>query len=697
MYVCDRFKHKVVELEQENTKLKKTISKLTIKEQMAEDKSNTLREMHDQIINLQSKMKDNTELENKLNTSENGLKDARERLKAQKEEYDVQKRSSSESDLLLDKVLLELNVPVRSQDRFRNQGRMVDKIIQLNKKVSDLMVISKLSKNLESSFNNLQEQNTKLLEELDTSKMSEFNLGNLLEAATNEAKKVVGLTNKIVDLEDSNGRYRGMILKQNENFENLKELANKVPLLEQELDIHLEQINNQKETIQSLNQDKIHLTKQFKLERESIEQDLQLKNKEFEYITKDLKLCQKDKNNYIFTNESKDSELKRANMRIESASFTNEELSKELETLKSRVKDLSSEKNNLKEEITELQLNAEKAQESFKREISTKNDDIELLEINLSKETKFWQNKVENDNNTQEKQTDDLKQEFTNKINNMKALHEIDMAEKQNKVEDLNNEIVYLNSLIDDLKSEMDRIVSISSKQDNDNRIEIETKSGEVFSLKEIIRHKMTELKASEQKFENLSTNYNNNKKEILESTYQNELESNHLNKKLKDNFSKIDQFQQEISHLKSELQISNSDLDDASKKQEIVPELKKLISDLEYEKEKLSDNFEEACNKIDDFQKYFVELKEKNEMIKQFQEQTENILSEKDQLLTRFENLEKDNILQKKEILEYEKLSQKMTEMDNGNMNLQDLLKNKTLELEEFQESYTKLTISYL
>ena len=82
MYVCDRLKNKVVELELENTKIKKKNAELLKKEQKSENTVTKLKEMHDQILDLQSKMKEDGFLERKLNTCENDLRDSRERLKA---------------------------------------------------------------------------------------------------------------------------------------------------------------------------------------------------------------------------------------------------------------------------------------------------------------------------------------------------------------------------------------------------------------------------------------------------------------------------------------------------------------------------------------------------------------------------------------------------------------------------------------
>jgi recombinational DNA repair ATPase RecF len=84
---------------------------------------------------------------------------------------------------------------------------------------------------------------------------------------------------RIRDLEDSNDRYRELINQQSMSMATMRDKADFVPILEKKLAMFTENLENQRQTIENLKEEKKLVNKKFKQENSDLETEL-LKNNE---------------------------------------------------------------------------------------------------------------------------------------------------------------------------------------------------------------------------------------------------------------------------------------------------------------------------------------------------------------------------------------------------------------------------------
>jgi chromosome segregation ATPase len=84
---------------------------------------------------------------------------------------------------------------------------------------------------------------------------------------------------RIRDLEDSNDRYRELINQQSMSMATMRDKADFVPILEKKLAMFTENLENQRQTIENLKEEKKLVNKKFKQENSDLETEL-LRNNE---------------------------------------------------------------------------------------------------------------------------------------------------------------------------------------------------------------------------------------------------------------------------------------------------------------------------------------------------------------------------------------------------------------------------------
>ena len=117
----------------------------------------------------------------------------------------------------------------------------------------------------------------------------------------------------------------------------------------------------------------------------------------------------------------------------------------------------------------------------------------------------------------------------------------------------------------------------------------------------------------------------------------------------------------QEISFLQKECKSYSKSLDDANRDLEVIPELKRDISELTKQRDRFRAELEDTYKTIVGYEEKFVDLTIKNEEVKKFQIETENILKDKDLLVSRLDLLETDNFELRARISEFENLRRKV------------------------------------
>lgn len=131
----------------------------------------------------------------------------------------------------------------------------------------------------------------------------------------------------------------------------------------------------------------------------------------------------------------------------------------------------------------------------------------------------------------------------------------------------------------------------------------------------------------------------------------------------------------QEISFLQKECKLYSKSLDDANRDLEVIPELKRDISELTKQRDRFRAELEDTYKTVVGYEEKFVDLTVKNEEVKKFQIETENILKDKDLLVSRLDLIEKDNLELRARISEFENLRRKVQQLGEESDKLREAL----------------------
>lgn len=131
----------------------------------------------------------------------------------------------------------------------------------------------------------------------------------------------------------------------------------------------------------------------------------------------------------------------------------------------------------------------------------------------------------------------------------------------------------------------------------------------------------------------------------------------------------------QEISFLQKECKLYSKSLDDAKRDLEVIPELKRDISELTKQRDRFRAELEDTYKTVVGYEEKFVDLTVKNEEVKKFQIETENILKDKDLLVSRLDLLETDNLELRARISEFENLRRKVQQLGGESDQLREAL----------------------
>lgn len=83
---------------------------------------------------------------------------------------------------------------------------------------------------------------------------------------------------RIRDLEDSNDRYRELINQQSVSMATMRDKADFVPILEKKLGMLQENLDNQRQTIENLKEEKKLVNRKMKQENSDLENELNRNN-----------------------------------------------------------------------------------------------------------------------------------------------------------------------------------------------------------------------------------------------------------------------------------------------------------------------------------------------------------------------------------------------------------------------------------
>eukprot|EP00833_Pecoramyces_ruminatium_P013331 jgi/Orpsp1_1/1187363/evm.model.d7180000057184.1 len=352
-----------------DTSIKKYLSDL-VKETKIENK------------NLKSKLeKSVTQLTNQLKSSENRISELTselENLKLNNSETVSKLKVQYSEDLLRIKEQMlkereELRVSLE-KDKSQMEDKYNDMLNSLNQKHSSLNStyshVLAHSQSLETQLNNLQKQNDKVTHDYSISKKDIETLNNnikilerkLLEKEKDYEKLLDQLTNKSEKISEKDNK-----LKNNEKF--LEELTRKNEKLEEELEYH---INQSKQWKESFNRTRNEINKGNQIIRHLQNELRSTKSKskiKDEVTIKQEKLLD-ERHNTIKEQEKRIEEiktqLKEKTEKIQTLTVQNEKINKELSESKERLEESTNVINYLQKQLNEDALNRPIGVSSFK-------------------------------------------------------------------------------------------------------------------------------------------------------------------------------------------------------------------------------------------------------------------------------------------------------------------------------------------
>lgn len=225
----------------------------------------------------------------------------------------------------------------------------------------------------------------------------------------------------------------------------------------------------------------------------------------------------------------------------------------------------------------------------------------------------------------------------------------------------------------------------------------IELKMDELAHLKEQNREAVsqseilaTEIELLKKEIELFHMKESERGNELYERAYEVEK----FRQSLRETNTKTDFMDQEINLLRSEVDYWKKKTEESNEKTKELSKFKEKFNNLTNEKEKITKEFEDACLKMVLYERSILELKEKNEVIKQIQLETEEILREKDELFGHLEELEDENKRLKNTMNDSEILKKTIEVLQEENLLLKTEISHNELQIRNADNENYQFTV---
>lgn len=376
-----------------------------------------------------------------------------------------------------------------------------------------------------------------------------------------------------------------------------------------------------------------------------------------------------EKNKYMEQNKSNEKEIQNLNDKIKTLEYQKEKVAQKMTSLEKEKESLLEEKSqltisleSLNDELEDVLLRANRLEEeNIALQESIENDTYVEMTSLSEEDLKYKYKELEKDRellDLEYEKLNDEKKKFEKELE--KTLEEIDSLYNKNNVDDLNDEIDFLNNRIIELEKELKE--AKQSKVLDEIKNELKSTKSSLFKYKEDYTKVKKELVSFKISYDNLNKELNSIKEEYKE-----------LKQKYEDNLEELKLMENDnISH------------------EERVKEVEKENKILEKEMKALKEEYDKLKNQNEYYKQENTKLKQEKIIESDIDKEIESIVSENNKLLLDIENLSKqikdleakyNNILSEKEVLEKSKISDAKTIKKLTDANNELKIRNNTLE----------------
>jgi len=470
----------------------------------------------------------------------------------------------------------------KQKDQLKKIAELVAKITSLEETINTLSVDnSSLKTNLSNENKRKEELSkniTKLSKELESltgkyntlisdSKNKESELNDIIQNINIKNEELTEFLNKCTkELEDKVLSLK--LLKETSDIE-ISELSKKIGIFKNEI------INLKKEiktiTTNFVNSSKKHDTIIQQMQKKY---DLLFSSTDTEINNLKTKLSDSEKNLNLSSKKTTDLENEISKLKLSHEKIYNENIDK--------LNELKKEKQEIRDEYTNLQTKNESIKKEY--ELKLKNLTNEMLQLKQSHNVVIKDLNEKLDNKTKELNKNiELVKSLEKQIADNKTKYDKKTSDKDNKITKLENKIDELNELL--------------TKNEEQYKLELETKNKKIKQNIEIINDFTKNLS-------NTKENNNKIKKEYINEI--NELKSTitDLTNKLKENNKLIDSFQHQLKQLEAIIENKNKTIksyeDTVSSYKEQLNECNKSIANIKRTNEDLIKTHKEQLKSIE-------------------------------------------------------------------------------------------------
>jgi len=470
----------------------------------------------------------------------------------------------------------------KQQDQLKKIAELVAKITSLEETINTLSLDNsslksdlsnenkkkeELSKNITKLSKELELLNVKYNTLISDSKNKENELNNVIQNITTKNQELTELLNTCnKELEEKILSLK--LLKDNSTIE-ISELNKKINLFKNEI------INLKKEiktiTTNFLNSSKKNDTIIQQLQKKY---DILFSSTETEINNLKTKLTNSEKNLNLSSKKTTDLENEISKLKLSHEKIYNENIDK--------LNELKKEKQEIRDEYTNLQTKNESIKKEY--ELKLKNLTNEMLQLKQSHNVVIKDLNEKLDNKTKELNKNiELVKSLEKQIADNKTKYDKKTSDKDNKITKLENKIDELNELL--------------TKNEEQYKLELETKNKKIKQNIEIINDFTKNLS-------NTKENNNKIKKEYINEI--NELKSTitDLKNKLNENNKLIDSFQNQLKQLESIIENKNKTIksyeDAVSSYKKQLDECNKSIANIKRTNEDLIKTHKEQLKSIE-------------------------------------------------------------------------------------------------
>ena len=388
-----------------------------------------------------------------------------------------------------------------------------------------------------------------------------------------------------------------------------------------------------------------------------------------EYARLALKETIIEKNKYMEQNKINTEEIQNLNDKIKRLEYQKEKIAQKMTSLEKEKESILEEKSqltisleSLNDELEDVLLRANRLEEeNIALQESIENDTYSEMTSLSEEDLKYKYKELEKDRellDLEYKKQNDEKKKFEKEL--QETLEEIDSLYAKNNVDELNDEIDFLNNRVFELEKELKEVKQ--SKVLDEIKNELKSTKSSLFKYKEDYTKIKKELISFKTSYNNLNKELNYIKEEYKE-----------LKQKYEDNLEELKLMENDnIAH------------------EERVKEVEKENKILEKEMKALKEEYNKLKNKNEYYKQENIKLKQEKIVESDIDKEIESIVSENNKLLLDIENLSKqiknletkyNNILSEKEILEKSKISDAKTIKKLTDANNELKIRNNTLE----------------